>query len=432
MKRLLLLVAMLGCVAVATAQVKARAPYVNFTVLADQADCLYKIGQEPRLELYAKAGGTGLDGVMVSYEAGNDRMEADLKGTTVFRHGKAHVPVGTMTTPGFRFCTIRFEVKGESYTETVKVGFDVNDIEPTINNPLDFTFFWEQSIKKARAVTSPIKVTPITNPAFTNDRFTTTMVRIPCDEEGGSIYGYVTIPNDGAKHPVLFVPPGAGVKHIDPSTSYAEEGFITFTMEIHGLPINAPKEEIEAAKERIGEYWYTHIEERNDYYYRRVYVGCVKAIDYLMTLPEWDGKNVGVTGGSQGGALSIITAALHPEVDFVAAFYPALSDVSGYQVGRAGGWPRMFVHSGDHPEINHKKALRVMGYYDVVNFARRVKCPGFYNYGFNDNTCPPTSVRAALNVITAPKKIIETPASYHWRFGEVNREATEWMKSQCK
>lgn len=432
MKRLLLtLVALLGA-ATLMAQVRAGAPYVDFLVLADHADCLYKVGEEPTLRLFAKGGGSGLEGVTIHYEAGPDRMEADTKGTTVFRRGEAVVPVGGVTMPGFRYCTIKFDHYGQSYTETVKVGFDVKDIEPSIGKPLDFDFFWEQTLKKARAVETPVEVTPITNEKFTNESYTTTMVRIPCDAEGGSIYGYVTIPNDSEKHPVLLVPPGAGTKRIDPSMIYAKAGFITFTMEVHGMPINASDDFIKSEKERLGDYWYTGIEDKNDYYYRRIYVGCVKAIDYLMTLPEWDGKNVGVTGGSQGGALSIVTAGLHPEIDFVASFYPALSDVSGYVVGRAGGWPRMFATPDAQPGVNRKKAIRVMGYYDVVNFARKIKCKGFYNYGFNDNTCPPTSVCAALNVITAPKKIVMNPASYHWRYKEVHQEAIEWMKAQLE
>lgn len=412
------------------AQVKAGAPYVDFMVLADHADCHYRIGEEPRLRIFAKEGGSGLNGIQIHYEAGNDRMDPDMRGTTTFLRGEAHVPVGTMTTPGFRYCTLHFSVKGERYTETVKVGFSAKEIEPAIVNPLDFDLFWFQTLKKAEKLPLVSEVVEI--PEFTTEEIRTLMVRIPCDEQGGSIYGYVSIPNDGEKHPVLLVPPGAGTKRINPSTIYAKAGFITFTMEVHGMPMNASDEFIASEKERLGDYWFTGIEDRDTYYYKRIYTGCVRAIDYLMTLSEWDGENVGVTGGSQGGALSIVTAALHPDVDFVASFYPALSDVSGYQVGRAGGWPRMFVNANDRPEINHKKALRVMGYYDVVNFARRVKCPGFYNYGFNDNTCPPTSVRAALNVIKAPKVIIENPASYHWRYKEVHMDAIEWMKSQCK
>ena len=45
-------------------------------------------------------------------------------------------------------------------------------------------------------------------------------------------------------------------------------------------------------------------------------------------------------------------------------------------------------------------------YYDVVNFARRVTAPGLYSWGFNDETCPPTSMYAAYNVITAPKRLM--------------------------
>ena len=65
-------------------------------------------------------------------------------------------------------------------------------------------------------------------------------------------------------------------------------------------------------------------------------------------------------------------------------------------------------------------ACRTLAYYDVANLAQKIKVPGFYSYGYNDNTCPPTTVTAALNVITAPKTIVVTPVSAHWRFEETN------------
>ena len=67
-----------------------------------------------------------------------------------------------------------------------------------------------------------------------------------------------------------------------------------------------------------------------------MYLGCVRANDFLMTRKRFDGKTLGVTGGSQGGALSIITAGLDPRVKLLAAYYPALADVTGYLNGRAG------------------------------------------------------------------------------------------------
>lgn len=75
-------------------------------------------------------------------------------------------------------------------------------------------------------------------------------------------------------------------------------------------------------------------------------------------------------------------------------------------------------------------ACRTLTYYDVANFAQKIKVPGFYSYGYNDNTCPPTTVTAALNVITAPKTIVVTPVSAHWRFEETNRKSIEWMKKR--
>ncbi|MBQ5620977.1 MAG: hypothetical protein IIU94_08435, partial [Alistipes sp.] len=60
MKRILLTLVSLFCATVLMAQVKAGAPYVDFTVLADHADCHYRIGEEPRLRIFAKGGGTGL------------------------------------------------------------------------------------------------------------------------------------------------------------------------------------------------------------------------------------------------------------------------------------------------------------------------------------------------------------------------------------
>lgn len=414
----------------AAAQIKkAPRPYVECTVLADHGDCRYLAGETPELTVTAKAGGNALDGVEIRFEAGEDRMEPDLHGKSYFRNGRATVSAGSLDRPGFRFCTIRFEVEGERFEETVKTGFDVRRIAPTIPDPFGFDRFWHNTLQEARR--TPLEVTVTPSPEHSTDRVETSAVRIPVFGDGSYVCGWLSVPRDGRRHPALLVPPGAGVKRIGPATDYAEAGFVALAIEVHGLPVDLPDSLIAAAQQRIGEYWYTGIESRETYYYRRVYAGCVRAVDYLLTLPAFDGEHVGVTGGSQGGALAIVTAALHPEVDFVAAFYPALCDVSGYLHGRAGGWPRMFPDAAATPSVDRRQAMRTMAFYDVVNFARRLRCPGFFSYGFNDNTCPPTSVAAALNTVTAPKTIVTTPASYHWRFPETNRRATRWMREQA-
>ena len=148
---------------------------------------------------------------------------------------------------------------------------------------------------------------------------------------------------------------------------------------------------------------------RDTHYYKRVYLGCVRAVDFLYSLPEFDGNTVGVTGGSQGGALSIVTAGLDPRIKFLAAFYPALCDYAGYLHKRAGGWPH---YSRNAQTVAND--VETLASFDVVNFARRVNAPGWYSWGYNDVTCPPTSMYSAYNVIPGVKMCIRDRQTDVW------------------
>ena len=194
----------------------------------------------------------------------------------------------------------------------------------------------------------------------------------------------------------------------------------------HNADNELPDEEYKAIVKPYDKYWSHGIETPESFYYKEVYAACSRCIDFLCSLPDWDGKNVGVTGGSQGGALSNVTAVLNDKVTFCSAFYPALCDLTGALHGRAPGWPKYFLEK----EVP-TKAVRTLAYYDVVNFARKVKCPVFYSFGFNDQTCCPTSTYAAYNVIMSPKKLVRTFTNGHWRFSVTNEEAKKWCDSQC-
>ena len=170
---------------------------------------------------------------------------------------------------------------------------------------------------------------------------------------------------------------------------------------------------------------------RDTYYYKDVYVGCARALDFLCSLPEWDGKNAIVTGGSQGGALTIITAALNEKATVCAPFYPALCDLTGFLHHRAGGWPKFFsgFYKDGQIDIPQEQAVSTLQYYDVVNFARHLTIPTFMSWGYSDDTCSPTSIWAAWNEITAPKANDITPSSGHWRFPASWEKCWQWIKN---
>ena len=157
--------------------------------------------------------------------------------------------------------------------------------------------------------------------------------------------------------------------------------------------------------------------------------GCLRANDFLAAHPKWDKKNLIVTGGSQGGALTITTAGLDPRVTALAPFYPALSDLTGYLVGRAGGWPHLFKDEKDGHRTPAK--IKTAAYYDVVNFARRVKVPGLYSFGYNDEICPPTSMYAAYNAVTAPRRLLLALETGHFTTPEQNAAVDQFILEQA-
>jgi cephalosporin-C deacetylase-like acetyl esterase len=81
---------------------------------------------------------------------------------------------------------------------------------------------------------------------------------------------------------------------------------------------------------------------------------------------------------------------------------------------------------------NTKEKLKTLGYYDVVNFAKRVTVPGFYSWGYNDETCPPTSMYAAYNSITATKELFLALETGHWTYPEQNEKMTNWLLGKLK
>lgn len=244
------------------------------------------------------------------------------------------------------------------------------------------------------------------------------------------MYGILCVPVKPGKYPALLRVPGAGIRPYNGDIATAEKGVITLEIGIHGIPVNMDLNQytVLSTGALLG-YSSFNLEDRDKYYFKRVYMGCVRANDFLTSLPEYDGSTLGVTGGSQGGALSIITAALDPRVKFLGAYYPALSDLTGYFQGRAGGWPHLFNKDNVNTESTKDK-IKTTGYYDVVNFARLLKVPGRYSWGYNDATCPPTSMYAAYNVITSPKTLALFQDNGHWQYPEQREDMEMWLREK--
>ncbi len=71
--------------------------------------------------------------------------------------------------------------------------------------------------------------------------------------------------------------------------------------------------------------------------------------------------------------------------------------------------------------------IATTSYYDTVNFAKRVKVPGHYTWGYNDEVCPPTSMYAAVNQITAPKELVLALEANHPIIPEQTEAVAKWI-----
>lgn len=409
-----------------------KSDYLWLTV-PDHADWLYQTGENAKVEVSFCKYGIPRDGEL-KYSIGNDMLQPDKHGSVKLKNGRAVINMGTKKTPGFRDMKLSVSLDGKTYEHHIKVGFSVDKIKPYTQEPQDFRSFWQKNVEELKQV--PMSYTKELYKDYCTDKIDCYLVKLQIDKMGHSMYGFLFYPKNAqpGKHPVVLCPPGAGIKTIkDPMRNkyYAENGFVRFEVEIHGLDPRIPLEtfgEISRAfNDRNGGYLANGLENKDIYYMKHVYVGLVRCIDFLTSLPEWDGKNVAVQGGSQGGALAIIAAGLDSRVTQCVANHPALSDMAGYAAkGGTGGYP----HFCRQPQIlSNKDCLNTLAYFDVVNFARYVKAPTYLTWGYNDVTCPPTTSYAVWNTLKCTKESLLTPINEHWTTTETNRGQMEWIKA---
>ena len=134
-------------------------------------------------------------------------------------------------------------------------------------------------------------------------------------------------------------------------------------------------------------------------------------------------------GGCLGAALAVITAGLDKRVTACVANHPALSDMAGYKAGRAGGYPHLFKNTVD---MDTPAKMKTLAYYDVVNFAKQITVPVYMTWGFNDNTCPPTTSYIVYNVLNCPKETLITPVNEHWTSEDTEYGHLLWIKKHLK
>lgn len=434
MKKIVFLLLGLFLLLPAYAQRTNTRDYVYVSFEPDHADWTYHCGDSVRITMAVRLHNVAQPGALIEYEWGPDQRKAPMKGHAINNvTGVVTIRLAGSKEPGFRTLRAKATIDGKEYSNIIKLAFDPDSLKPTAVMPADFMDYWQQRVAKMREI--PLEPLFTRKPEYDTPYCDTYEVCFSNMSKTNKMYGMLAVPKGvnptdtvaTKRYPAVILWPGAGVKqHFGDVTFFPEKGVITLEMGIHGISVSMPKQHYDdLAAGALNNYPNIVTADRNRYYYNKVYVGAAKTVDLLCSLPCVDTTRIAAYGGSQGGALSIVTAALDKRIKAIGVAYPALCEIAGYYRGRAEGWPHLFCsNKADTAKVN------MADYYDVVNFAQYVNCETLFFLGYNDVTCCPTSTYTAYNVIPAEKRLITLQECGHWMYPEFHQMRREWLVEQ--
>ena len=150
---------------------------------------------------------------------------------------------------------------------------------------------------------------------------------------------------------------------------------------------------------------------------RQIFLDTVQLARVVMGLDYVDEQRVATSGGSQGGALALICAALVPSIKLCTAAHPFYSDYKrvwemGLDAGPYEGLRYYFRHFDPRHE-NEDAFFEKLGYIDTQFFAPRIKAKVLMATGLRDNMCPPSTQFATYNKLTCEKEYLFYPEYGH-------------------
>ena len=280
-------------------------------------------------------------------------------------------------------------------------------IGPAIPEPADFDAFWQAKIKALRRVPAKPELTEKPSEKDGVDFAILKMNHL----DGKNVWGQVAKPKDSTgkkKYPGLVILQWASPPYpLQKSwvTDRAAEGWLAVNIEPHDVMPDQPKEYYDALPAELKSYNTIETRNRDKNYFLYMYLADIRAVDYLASRPDWDGRTLVVMGTSMGGQQSLCAAGLHPKVTAMLVNVPAGADANGNAHGRKIGYPFW--------DVNDSKVLETAAYFDTVNCAARIKAPSLVSMGFIDTVTPPVGIWAAFNQIKGPKEAAPLPESPH-------------------
>lgn len=329
--------------------------------------------------------------------------------TMVTAAGKPFTLTSSLDRPGWISVLIRVKGEdggylrqnGEELRAEAGVVVAPEKLSPAMARPADFDAFWQE--QKAALDKVPFNLKKVEVPVKNEEwRQNFVCYDVSLDTTGPApVRGYLMLPKNARPKSLPII---IGFHSYGVFSAWQPGGFgtaITFEMNAHGIPNGMPDSFYRQKARELG--WYPHAgkDSRENSYIKHMYIRALRALQYLKTLPEWDGKVIVARGGSQGGGQALALAGLDPDVTLVLADVPALCDFSAPLQDRMGGWPQFYGAVNGKPES--PEVADAVAYLDNANFAPNIKAGVYLSCGGCDWLCPPTAVWTCYNMLKSAK-----------------------------
>jgi cephalosporin-C deacetylase-like acetyl esterase len=375
-------------------------PNVNLVFEPFHKNNIYKTGERAGWTVHALL---GAGYTKYNYELRENNLKVLKSGVIDLSSGLGTIET-TLDHPGMLYAQLSYigaptpaTPPGREELDKMIVGAAVapEKIMPRVAKPADFDSFWAAKLAALKQVPINAKLEPLAS-----DRPNVDLYAVTLDSLNSQAHGYLAVPKTPGKHPALVYYQYAGVYPLQKSlvTDRAAEGWLAFDVDSHDMKpdeATAPKNYA-----TIGN------TDRETSYFLNMYLRDTRALDFIQSRADWDGKTIVISGMSMGGQQSFATAGLNPDrVTAMIVNVPAGADISGDLHGSKRGYPSWPV---DDPRV-----VETARYFDIANFAPAIRAESLVAFGFIDTTSPPFGVLSAFNQIRGPKEAAPMPLSDH-------------------
>ncbi len=287
---------------------------------------------------------------------------------------------------------------------------------PARNEPSDFDAFWSRTLLDARKHPLDARFDPLDIGLKLVESFDVTFNGYA----GQPIKGWLMLPKErkGKLQCVVeYIGYGGGRGFPLDWLLWSTAGYAHFVMDTRGQGSvwrrgDTPDLDSDGSSPQVPGFMTRGVLDPNTYYYKRLFTDAVRAVETARSHPAIDAGHIAVTGGSQGGGISLAVAGLVGDIEFALPDVPFLCHFRrATEITDADPYREIVRFCKTHRD-KVETVFKTLSYFDGMNFASRAKPEALFSVGLMDTICPPSTVFAAYNHY-ASKKDIRV-----WKFNE--------------